>query len=835
MKLKNIFITALAAGLLTACVTEDIDNATPSNVIAGIDTSLGLTISVGGTQTKAGEYLGEVGNEYELANPEELVVTSAAVAIFETSNGQPTSLIGYKYFSAPPVADPGVGPINTSGEGARTDSLAYKLEKIPAKTGVVRIVVIANSTTINSETELAKLTNYAELQKKIETNKQEGAISPLFTPEKLVKVGEINYPLSTTNNANIVVPMTQLAARILLSFKVDALPDVNGVPYYKNWKYSPEDVEGWSKSKIPAGVDASECSIHDDFPYNGFIVRKKNSGSKVIEVRGNTAQYVRPFIAWSYKVSSLSISNIETQSKIILGANPESQNLLKLTPNAGDLSGVFTFYTYEKYDTESPNPITIEVNGEVRRTTVDSITNVSGTFHGLWLKKVSKTDETLAPPENGIYIADPGFGDLGKYILIPELNVVKIIGEPEIGDKAIESRPANFTATIIPRIDQKGCNTNGVIHGNSYEVIGKIPLTHQKVNFEYNVTPWIFDLRETEVNYTPVFFLQVTDLEMVMPNVKVATTSFQSSSAVSINGITAQYYNLATNTYTDVKDNIADIIQIYPTSGNNGTITIDSKIPDNFMPRKITFIVKNVQGLTQEVTVMQYPPLFVNVLKSDDSKDSGNDQINRNIYNIKSLIANYSTLPAPDEFDEDTNIFNIKHDHKILNNSITNDNPNIKTQGLAKGTYLQTKAITGYPLLDGDGCTLNSEENNRRISPNFMLASQYGTTVPHNEYRYPRYDNRTYQSEGKTVTDKSCRNYTESQGGKTYDDWRLPTLAELHLIDVLQNIKKCDVKAILEGRSYWSAQSSGPILFMDPRVNTGNKDDGSWRCVRDVK
>lgn len=63
----------------------------------------------------------------------------------------------------------------------------------------------------------------------------------------------------------------------------------------------------------------------------------------------------------------------------------------------------------------------------------------------------------------------------------------------------------------------------------------------------------------------------------------------------------------------------------------------------------------------------------------------------------------------------------------------------------------------------------------------------------------------------------------------------MPTLAEVYLIDVLQNIKVAEVKKILEGSWYWSARASSAVQFMDPRVgntNSFNALHSSVRCVR---
>ena len=90
------------------------------------------------------------------------------------------------------------------------------------------------------------------------------------------------------------------------------------------------------------------------------------------------------------------------------------------------------------------------------------------------------------------------------------------------------------------------------------------------------------------------------------------------------------------------------------------------------------------------------------------------------------------------------------------------------------------------------------------------------------------------------VAKDKCNTYVErdSTTGETYSDWRMPTLAEIYMIDILQNIRLSDVKKILEGGWYWSARQSGAVQFMDPRVGniaSSGALRASVRCVRDVK
>ena len=61
-----------------------------------------------------------------------------------------------------------------------------------------------------------------------------------------------------------------------------------------------------------------------------------------------------------------------------------------------------------------------------------------------------------------------------------------------------------------------------------------------------------------------------------------------------------------------------------------------------------------------------------------------------------------------------------------------------------------------------------------------MLASQHGVTT----------------ADSYTNSRDKCAAYVENDAttNERYSDWRMPTLAEVYLIDVLQNIKVAEVK-----------------------------------------
>lgn len=100
------------------------------------------------------------------------------------------------------------------------------------------------------------------------------------------------------------------------------------------------------------------------------------------------------------------------------------------------------------------------------------------------------------------------------------------------------------------------------------------------------------------------------------------------------------------------------------------------------------------------------------------------------------------------------------------------------------------------------------------VSPAFMLASQLGTVSAH--------------STGESAS-QHCNDYVEvSKDGKVYDDWRLPTPAEIGVItkyqyDESQNV----ITEVLKGRYYWALNHQ--------KIETRKKNSGTGaRCVRDL-
>lgn len=128
----------------------------------------------------------------------------------------------------------------------------------------------------------------------------------------------------------------------------------------------------------------------------------------------------------------------------------------------------------------------------------------------------------------------------------------------------------------------------------------------------------------------------------------------------------------------------------------------------------------------------------------------------------------------------------------------------------------------------------NNLDNDKLVSPSFMLASQLGnsSTISWEDAK------------------NQCKNYVEvGKNGEVYDDWRLPTAAEINIIIKYQTDPKVNTKddrAVMdyvlnyEGQSnpdYWVSRSN---YFMHiPPSGEGTLQGGSSdaehrvRCVRD--
>ncbi|RHR53955.1 hypothetical protein [Parabacteroides sp. AF17-28] len=645
MKVK-LFIILFAAMLgWTACTNEEfIDN---SSVQEGLDVSFNATLSIEDITTKAGM-------EYEEPDKNvEKTVTKCIVAIFKNENGTPTTCVGYKI-----VDNPG------SNNGV------YDLGSIRAKSGNVRIVVVANPAATDypaTEADLSSI-GYSSFNKVETTSK--------FSSASLVKVGELNTTLDATKpNETINVDLKQLPARVDVKF-------------------------GFSDG----GSDET----------------------------------------WTYEVSSFEVEGINPKSNILLGDynsnyqyNPQNTGYSSISWSGNESETAktlseFSFYTYER--ATAANPVLITMTG---------------------ILKGIKNGQTFF------------------------------------------QETKNYKYSLDPKFVQNVCKTNGLVHGNLYELTGNISLTSKSIEFTAKSKDW--EYKNVNADIGNVNYLFVSEKLIYMPNTLSYTFSYASNLDVGCSIESVKFTGYKTNgdtapgTYKSGDDQ-------YPTvtlDKNAKTITVSMKaVPKNYVPTHIMLKVKTSGGkveLSQDVEVIHYPTPYVEAYQNNKNGSYGG---------VPSGMPGGRT-----EYDYSQNNYNVFVVTSIASGNFTIGDPTT-TATLSNGSY------GPYPDVMITGTTADL---NNLVSPKFIIASQHGIT---SQISY-------------TNAQIRCHLYKEYYEGKLLENWRVPTEAELKYISYLQRDGNSAVKSLLEGAYYWCALQNYEV-----RMSTGNSSyNGSSqyvRCVHDV-
>ena len=145
----------------------------------------------------------------------------------------------------------------------------------------------------------------------------------------------------------------------------------------------------------------------------------------------------------------------------------------------------------------------------------------------------------------------------------------------------------------------------------------------------------------------------------------------------------------------------------------------------------------------------------------------------------------------------------------------------------------------GIPQTDSNGYTVNTADNNKLVSPSLMVASQLGCTKA--------WGNRS-------EVELHCKQYVEkTAAGVVYDDWRLPTRAEMDVLTYYQrpgttaDPNPSVVKQTFRAYWYWCADGPYKNKYGISTYDFGSESGIDWggyktsrsepavRCVRDVK
>lgn len=366
-------------------------------------------------------------------------------------------------------------------------------------------------------------------------------------------------------------------------------------------------------------------------------------------------------------------------------------------------------------------------------------------------------------------------------------------------------------------------------------------------------------------------YLTVNEEEMEMYNISDDNTTleFASSSEVSVK-VTRVYYidKFGQTQATTSEREIARMgINVVPDKGLNGNINIHSPLPTNNTIRYIELEITNEDGVeARKVTVAQYPlEYIVNIqswysyrddFKINDSRPTTYDYMGDRVYGISLATRSISNWNGNYDYevssgfgwfeDASNGFFRSKVVTKIVAGKSTilhyywNSRGVLSTSesGEYNGrlyhitiTSTSDKYTIGNPrqirdettgLLVTDPGTDNAE----LVSPSFMIASSLGGFML-------GAGNLTLDNSANSlrVAREHCANYVEvTHDGTIYDDWRLPTRAELEIIMNFQGKEDEDADAIdylLNAKYYYSA--NGRV-----ENSKSNMNGTGVRCIRDA-
>lgn len=336
----------------------------------------------------------------------------------------------------------------------------------------------------------------------------------------------------------------------------------------------------------------------------------------------------------------------------------------------------------------------------------------------------------------------------------------------------------------------------------------------------YEVIPWTtvtIDVDGGNLNY-----LELLKEEIIMKNIDESLEQyFTSSSPVTASITEVYYYDKYGAKQTIPRNNYGRYgISASPESGNFGNLTIKSNIPTNNGIRYIKVTVTNGQELSKEFTVKQYPLEYIVTVPGWYSyrTDFGSTYEEKGTGKVSDNYFSSKVYYEGDRWD-DEGIYtyrwpNYGSEPSLGTYSGSQSNNNMY---FVRITKTSDKYVLSVPAVDEYGYTDDSPENNQLVAPAFMIASQLGTVYP-----------QSFPS-----AKEHCKQYAEkSIAGEVYEDWRLPTEAELEIIDRYQNTNGSVIDEVLARRYYWAASGTAYVTM---NGDQGSASNAYIRCIRTVK
>lgn len=400
-------------------------------------------------------------------------------------------------------------------------------------------------------------------------------------------------------------------------------------------------------------------------------------------------------------------------------------------------------------------------------------------------------------------------------------------------------------------------------------------------NLKYSTQPWT----ERTINIGNVDgpqYLKVNldELKMYNANIDATSLQFTSSSPVTIT-VSDCYYIDKFGVKRTINASSYGISGSTDRAALAGKITVQSDVPTNNTIRYFTLNIKNETGQTETVTVEQYPLVYiVNVLGHysyrDDFKSNSNSQPTTYIHKgdrISSVsLGSYNSSTKQWSYTRNNNAGRGFWSSKVVTQDYAEgsgakyegrskiqyytwgssgntpslgsntDNPGNARMYHVRITATSSEYVLGVPRMVKNTSadvpyeyTDEGDDNAKLVSPSFMTASRlskvdiqnYGSGLTNDERRY-------------SMSRDHCAWYVEvDRNGNVYDNWRLPTAAELKIIMDLQGTANESADAIdylLDADFYMSA--SGLVYNRknsdSSSESSSNKSQWAIRCIRDA-
>lgn len=316
---------------------------------------------------------------------------------------------------------------------------------------------------------------------------------------------------------------------------------------------------------------------------------------------------------------------------------------------------------------------------------------------------------------------------------------------------------------------------------------------------------------------------------------------------------------------------------------SNGVITIQHPVPINYIPYHIKFTVKQQGGnLSQVVRVLQYPNRYVTGERSQRFHNGREQYVDENgnmtpvyaDFRYHSTLGIFGTYQGETTLSPQINEVNFKITTVVPRDGERIGSPVNPATGMTQTDHMSNQLISPqFIIASQHGMTFYSFQMPEDVPSNMSREERFSTQTfsaeapyygplssafwgAHDPYINPaNYDDGTYPYAGGRAKDQNivayylnaqtrCFEYFEGEFGTNgkyreyfniaarynwrtiYKDfkyqgrWRIPTSAEMKLIDEMQTDKNTEIQGLLFGSYYWVAEKGMVYDFGQHKVIT---------------